>query len=142
MFCTHCGKSIPDGAKFCPECGAAISAASGSAASNTNNNSNFNNVQYSSSQNQQYGYNYPPYTPVRPVDAPNAGFLALGLFFPLVGFILWLVWRDDLPLRAKSAGKGALIGVCIYVGIILLVVLCLAIFVGAAVGGVHYYSHW
>lgn len=24
MFCTSCGKSIPDGSKFCPECGAAI----------------------------------------------------------------------------------------------------------------------
>ncbi len=133
MFCTKCGKSIPDGAKFCPECGAAVNAA---------NNTNFNNGQYPSVQNQQYGYNYPPYTPVRPTDAPNAGFLVLGLFFPLVGFILWLVWRDELPLRAKSAGKGALIGVCIWVGIILLIVLCMAIFVGAAFGSAHYYSHW
>ena len=23
MFCANCGKSIPDGSKFCPECGSA-----------------------------------------------------------------------------------------------------------------------
>ena len=24
MFCTKCGKKLPDGVKFCPECGSAI----------------------------------------------------------------------------------------------------------------------
>lgn len=52
--------------------------------------------------------------PVRKItvlyDAPNTGFAALGFFFPLAGLILYFVWEDDMPLRAKSAGKGALIG--------------------------------
>ena len=43
-------------------------------------------------------------------DAPNMGFAVLGFFIPLVGLILYLVWKDSTPLRAKSAGKGALIG--------------------------------
>lgn len=43
-------------------------------------------------------------------DAPNMGFAVLGFFFPLIGLILYLVWKDSTPLRAKSAGKGALIG--------------------------------
>ena len=130
MFCTNCGKSIPDGAKFCPVCGAAAPAAAGG--SSSANNTSFNNSQYSPPQNQQYGYNggYPPYIPPRPVDAPNAGFLVLGLFFPLVGFILWLVWRDETPLRAKSAGKGALIGVCVWVGLVLLIFISVALFAG------------
>lgn len=48
------------------------------------------------------------------------GWLILGLFFPLVGFILWLVWKDDKPDRSKAAGKGALIGVIVSVAITLI----------------------
>jgi hypothetical protein len=44
-------------------------------------------------------------------DASSFGFAVLGFFFPLVGLILFLVWKDQYPLRSKSAGKGALIGV-------------------------------
>lgn len=45
-----------------------------------------------------------------PGDAPSGGYLALGLFLPLIGLILYLVWMNTFPQRAKSAGKGALIG--------------------------------
>lgn len=48
-------------------------------------------------------------------DAPNSGYGFLGFFFPLVGLILYLVWKNETPLRAKSAGKGALIGVIVQV---------------------------
>lgn len=44
-------------------------------------------------------------------DAPNMGFAILGFFIPVVGLILYLMWKDQTPLKAKSAGKGALIGV-------------------------------
>ena len=47
------------------------------------------------------------------VDAPNTGFAVLGFFIPLVGLILYLVNKDTAPLKAKSAGKGALIGFCV-----------------------------
>ncbi len=43
-------------------------------------------------------------------DAPSIGFAVLGFFIPIVGFILYLVWKDQTPLKAGSAGKGALIG--------------------------------
>lgn len=43
-------------------------------------------------------------------DAPNMGIAILGFFIPLAGLILYLVWKSESPLRAKSAGKGALIG--------------------------------
>ena len=38
----------------------------------------------------------------------------LGFFFPIVGLILYLVWKDQTPLKAHSAGKGALIGVIVW----------------------------
>ncbi len=46
-------------------------------------------------------------------DAPSTGLAVLGFFFPLIGLILYLVNKDTAPLKAKSAGKGALIGFCV-----------------------------
>ena len=50
-------------------------------------------------------------------DAPNMGFAVLGFFLPLVGLILYLIWKDKTSLKAKSAGKGALIGVGVSVAL-------------------------
>ena len=49
--------------------------------------------------------------PAASADRPNAGFAVLGFLIPLVGLILYLVWKGTYPLKAKSCGKGALIGV-------------------------------
>ena len=41
-------------------------------------------------------------------------------FFPIVGLILYLVWKDQTPLKAHSAGKGALIGVIVWTALSIL----------------------
>ena len=56
-------------------------------------------------------------------DKKSLGYALLGFFFPIVGLILWLVWKDTWPMKAKSAGKGALISAII--GVFLSVLLCL-----------------
>lgn len=43
-------------------------------------------------------------------DTGNIGWGVLGFFIPLVGLILYLIWKDEKPKTAKVAGKGALIG--------------------------------
>ena len=43
-------------------------------------------------------------------DSSSFGFAVLGFFIPIVGFILFLIYEEKKPKRAKSAGKGALIG--------------------------------
>ena len=48
-------------------------------------------------------------------DAPNIGWAILGFLIPIVGLILYLVNKDTYPKKAKSAGKGALIGFCLSV---------------------------
>lgn len=53
-------------------------------------------------------------------DAPSTGFAILCFCFPIVGLILYCVWRETLPQRAKSAGVGGLIGFII--GVILTVI--------------------
>ena len=56
-----------------------------------------------------------------PVTVDNGGFgwWMLGCCIPLVGLILYLVWKDTKPKTAKAAGIGALVstilGVVIYI---------------------------
>ena len=53
-------------------------------------------------------------------DIPSTGLNVLSLFFPVVGLILYIVYADKAPKKAKAIGKFALIGVAIeFVGGIL-----------------------
>lgn len=49
------------------------------------------------------------------VDNGGFGWGALGFCIPIVGLVLYLVWKDTKPRTAKAAGKGALISVIIAV---------------------------
>ncbi|MBR1867357.1 MAG: zinc ribbon domain-containing protein [Clostridia bacterium] len=104
-YCKYCGTQLEDDAVFCVNCGAKQvenQTSTENATQNENNNANyFNNMQSGNSNN---------YYDNRSDDAPSVGFGILGFFFPLIGLILYLVWKDTYPLKAKSCGKGALIG--------------------------------
>ncbi len=86
-YCQNCGGRMDDNDSFCPYCGSKID----------NNQNNINNT-YTQKSNTE-------------IDAPSAGFAILCFFFPTVGLILYLIWKDTMPLKAKSCGKGALISV-------------------------------
>ena len=67
-------------------------------------------------------------------ECSTVGWGILGFFIPIVGFILWLIWKDEHPARAKSAGIGCLVSICLgVVGVILYVVLVFVI-LGIGVG--------
>lgn len=48
-----------------------------------------------------------------PSDTGNAGWGILGFLFPIVGLVLYLVWRNEQPKNARSAGIGALVNVIV-----------------------------
>lgn len=83
-------------------------------------NQQYQNQQYQQYQNQQYQdpqYQNPQYQQYQQYqnqnavrDSGSAGWGVLGFFIPIVGLILFLVWRKDKPKSAKVAGIGALIG--------------------------------
>ena len=107
MFCKNCGKQIADDSVYCSYCGA------NQQNSDTRNTQNpYQNTQQRQNQ-QHYTQQTPP--PYYVQDAPNAGFAFLSFLFPIVGLILYLIWKDFLPQRAHSCGKGALIGFVIYI---------------------------
>ena len=59
-------------------------------------------------------------------DGSSWPFALIGFFIPIAGLVLYLVYMDTHPLKAKSAIKGAVVG---FVAQILLVVLVF-VFVG------------
>ena len=93
MYCRKCGKKIEESSAFCPFCGEKQWGATGAADFGTGAGANGS---------------VPPYgaPPPRPAeqDAPSGGFAVLCFFFPLIGLILYLVWKDTMPLRARSCG--------------------------------------
>ena len=109
-YCSQCGKELVQGAKFCQSCGAPVESAAaagtgaagyGSASANPSSGSSAGNYQH---QNTQPNYNYVEQ------DIPSTGLNVLAFFLPLVGLILYLVYVDSTPRRAKAIGKFALIG--------------------------------
>ena len=70
-------------------------------------------------------------------DASSLGWAVLGFFIPLVGLILYLVWKNEYPLRAKSVGKGALVSVIVSVVLYIIVIAfttCVVASYGVSVG--------
>lgn len=88
-FCRNCGSQIDDRATVCPRCGA--------------------------SQNGGTYYSGGGMPPQNSYDRGGFGWGLLGFCIPIVGLILFLVWRDQKPLTAKAAGMGALIWLCVTV---------------------------
>ena len=76
MYCADCGKQIDDDSAYCKYCGAQTGAEKAPADANK----------------PPTGYYYA-------TDEESKGYAALGFFFPVVGFILWLVWQDKYRKR-------------------------------------------
>ena len=74
----------------------------------------------------------------REEDKPNMGFAVLGFFLPLVGLILYLVWKSETPLKAKSCIHGAIAG--FITGIVLSVIISIIAAVIVAMAGSYYYG--
>lgn len=43
-------------------------------------------------------------------EGGTVGWAILGFLFPIIGLILFIVWKDSKPKSSSAAGKGALIG--------------------------------
>lgn len=69
-------------------------------------------------------------------DNGGFGWGALGCCIPLVGLILFLVWKDQKPKTSKAAGIGALIGVG---SIVLFYILIIVFGIAVANSNPYYY---
>ena len=105
-FCSHCGKEVLEKAVVCLNCGCAI-------------------------ENTSFASKSTPAT--APDDAPSTGYAVLGFFIPLVGLILYLIWSATHPKRAKSVGKGALIGFIVGVALSIVATIFYSFIIASAI---------
>lgn len=134
--CPHCGGVIKTIFNF--NNGEMPSSFTVSDTGETNRNSLVQGVNYtlpSNGRNVQNGGLGAASTQVQSAkEGGTVGWGILGFFLPIVGFILWLVWKDEHPARSRSAGIGCLVSICLgVVGVILYVVLVFVI-LGIGVG--------
>ena len=91
MFCRYCGKEIDEQDAFCRNCGAPT------------------------------GDKIPPEREKKNIDDRSSfGWGVLAFFFPLIGIILYAVWRSEYPLRAKSLLIGFITGLIVDVALTVL----------------------
>jgi hypothetical protein len=140
-FCIWCGAPLEEDVKFCTNCGAAVEEAAPevaaaaapeippAAAPEVAPAPAFvqeNTPPFDQQPQPAPGYQQPgpsaspqqPFTPVgetqaAPVDAGSIGWAILGFLIPLVGFILFFVWRNTKPQSAKMSLIGACVGLCL-----------------------------
>lgn len=60
-------------------------------------------------------------------DSDSFGWACLGFCIPVVGLILWLIWKDNYPMKAKKAGVGALASVIVTVVIYVIYAIILGV---------------
>ena len=106
MYCSNCGNKINDNERYCPYCGAE------------------QNIDYTVSAQQAANK-------VSNDDTGSIGWGVLGFFIPLVGIILYCVWRNEKPLNAKISLKGAIISFILEAVLVVVYFVCIFAMLGA-----------
>lgn len=137
--CGKCDAQVPDGTTICPNCfadltlpGAVIEQPEApqtppvvqDAPAAQPQTPEAPQAAYAQPANPEHGqtpdsqYAQATYAPPAPAEAPandsgSVGWGVLGAFFPIVGLILYFVWRKKKPNNARVSITGACIGVAI-----------------------------
>ena len=93
MKCINCDSNVKESAIYCPNCGFRVDEKAKKVKTAVVTNKEEEEETKQSSSSIGWGF--------------------LGFFIPLVGLILFLVWRSERPSDSKAAGIGALIRVCL-----------------------------
>ena len=103
MFCTNCGNEVQESAVACPKCGF----------SPRSEKKFCYNCGVGLNEKQlmciKCGVNLHGTQKIEG-DKTIGGLGVLCFLIPLLGLILYLVWKDEKPIKAKGAGKAALWG--------------------------------
>jgi RNA polymerase subunit RPABC4/transcription elongation factor Spt4 len=98
LKCGNCGAYLTTDDRYCQSCG--------------ENNSKFIDPKESSSNQNQQSTTHYSYTNSNR-ESSGVGWFFLGLFFPLVGFILYFTLKNDKPTASSMSAAGAWVGLFI-----------------------------
>jgi len=115
VFCAKCGAPLPQGGSFCPGCGAQAAAFCAKCGAPLPQGDSFCSGCGAQAAEPSPAVYSPGAAPGAVADRPSGGMAALGFFIPLAGFIVYGTQHLVVPLRAKSALKGAIAGMIFYV---------------------------
>ena len=145
MFCKSCGQQMDDFAQACPKCGAATT--SQTPPPPPPPAQQYQPPAYQPPQYQQPQYQQPvyqqPYQAAPVPDVASGGMKFLAFCFPIIGLILFFVWKDQKPLSAKSMLKLAIIGfvvVNVVPTIIYIILMAAGVFAASTFDNYYYYS--
>lgn len=105
MYCPNCGSQNTDQATFCVNCGNALKSTAGNATPPTPPPAFPPNPPQQPGYQQPYGQQRPA-----PEDKVDTILSILAFCFPIVGLILYFVWKDNRPNSAKQICTVSAIG--------------------------------
>ena len=108
MICNYCGYKVSEDCKCCPNCGEDPK------------------TRKKKTQVEKSTKEYDSTTETKNSIEADYSFLwgILGYFIPIVGLILFIVWRESKPKESKAVGIGALIrGIMMFIAFIIMIVL-------------------
>lgn len=148
MFCKSCGSQIDDNALVCPQCGAAtpvgaVPPAAPPPPPPPPEQPTYQQPAYQQPTYQQPTYQQPYQQPYQApasaaVDNPSVGYKFLGFCIPVVGLILYFVWKAEKPLTAKALLKFAIIGFIVSAVLSIVYIIIMAV-IGASMDYNYYY---
>lgn len=105
--CSSCKHQVTDNYEACPYCGSfnLVQDDSLYESNMIEHGSLMQQIEESKKQNNQF-YSSRPYDD----DRGSMGWTLLGIIIPIVGIILYFVWKNSKPCTAKMAGIGGLLG--------------------------------
>lgn len=120
--CPNCDADIDNGRTVCPFCGSKIGI-----------DDSVNDKQYK--QDAIYTQNTQQQYQSRQVnDTGSVGYWLIGFFVPIIGIILYFVWRYEQPNNAKRCLWGALVSIIVSFVLTILTFICMII--AALSGGI------
>ena len=98
-YCRYCGTEQDESNEFCPNCGARVKERE-----STESDTGYSGTSYSSTTDSYEVLGALDDT----IGKRSPGFAVLSFIFPLIGLILWAVWKDSRIGRSESCARGAL----------------------------------
>ena len=92
MNCPKCYYQNPEDATFCGKCG----------------------LEFNKATNYEFTARKPLLDKIK-ADPISIIYILLGFFVPILGWILWFVWKDSSPRLARATGIAALVGVVVFI---------------------------